>query len=258
MAISLSSLQRGAVQKPPRILVYGVSGIGKTTLATSALNPVVIQTEDGLGTIDVQSFPLAKSYTDVMDALASLATEAHDLKTLVVDSLDWMEPLVWAHACTRNGWPNIEHPGYGKGYVEALILWREYIDAINYLRDTVGMTVVQIAHTNIKRFDSPESEPYDRYEIKLHKTANALVQEHSDVVLFANYRIATTKADAGFNKKITRAIGSGERVLYTQERPAFLAKNRYGMPESMPMAWANVAAAIPYFQQSGDETATKE
>ena len=57
-------------------------------------------------------------------------------------------------------------------------------------------------------------------------------------MLFANYRISTVKSDVGFNRKVTRALGSGERLLHTAERPAFLAKNRYALPETLPMSWA--------------------
>jgi hypothetical protein len=159
--------------------------------------------------------------------------------------VDWLEPLVWAKACRDNGWHSIEDAGYGKGYVAALNLWRQYIDGLNALRDDRGMTVVQIAHTDIKRFDSPEHDPYDRYVIKLHARAAALLQEHSDVVLFANYRISTVKADVGFNKKVSRAVGSGERVIHTVERPAFLAKNRYDLPDTLPLEWSAFAQVMP-------------
>mgnify|MGYP000007533672 FL=1 len=71
------------------------------------------------------------------------------------------------------------------------------------------------------------------------------MQEHSDIVLFANYRISTVKADVGFNKKVNRAMGSGERVIHTAERPAFLAKNRYGLPETLPLDWQSFAQAMP-------------
>jgi hypothetical protein len=190
-------------------------------------------------------FPLARTFEEVIEALAALYTEDHDFKTLVIDSVDWLEPLVWAKACRDNGWNSIEDPGYGKGYIAALNLWRQYIDGLNALRDDRAMTVIQIAHTDIKRFDSPEHDPYDRYVIKLHARAAALLQEHSDGVLFANYRISTVKADVGFNKKINRALGSGDRVLYTAERPAFLAKNRYGLPEILPLDWTAFAQAMP-------------
>lgn len=245
MAMSLNQLTRANQPKPPRILIHGVAGVGKTTFAAEANAPVFVQTEDGLGTLAANHFPLARTLEEVMDALASLYTEAHDFKTIVVDSADWLEPLIWNKACRDNGWASIEDAGYGKGYVAALSLWRQYIDGLNALRDDRGMTVVQIAHTDIKRFDSPEHDPYDRYVIKLHNRAAALLQEHSDIVLFANYRISTVKADVGFNKKVNRALGSGERVIHTAERPAFLAKNRYGLPETLSLDWQAFAKAMP-------------
>ena len=245
MAISLSQLNRTNVPKPPRILIHGVAGVGKTTFASESRSPVFVQTEDGLGTLAATSFPLARTFEEVMGALAALYTEEHEHGTVVIDSVDWLEPLIWNKACRDNGWNSIEDPGYGRGYIAALALWRQYIDGLNALRDERSMTVVQIAHTDIKRFDSPEHDPYDRYVIKLHARAAALLQEHSDVVLFANYRISTVKAEVGFNKKVNRAMGSGERVIHTAERPAFLAKNRYGLPETLPLAWDAFAQAMP-------------
>jgi hypothetical protein len=246
MAISLASLNRVSAPKPPRILIHGVHGVGKSTFAAGASDPVFILTEDGLGTLDVPHFPLARTFDEVMQALASLYSEEHGFRTLVVDSVDWLEPLVHARVCKDQGWGSIEDAGYGKGYVAAVDLWRQYLEGLNALRDDKGMAIVQIAHTDIKRFDSPESEPYDRYIIKLHSKASALLQEHSDIVLFANYRVSTIKSDVGFNKKVTRALGSGERLLHTAERPAFLAKNRYALPETLPMSWAALTEAMPH------------
>ena len=173
MAMSLNQLTRANQPKPPRILIHGVAGVGNTTFAAEANQPVFVQTEDGLGTLSSSHFPLARAYEDVIDALAALYTEPHDFKTVVIDSVDWLEPLVWGKACRDNGWASIEEPGYGRGYVAALNLWRQYIDGLNALRDDRGMTVVQIAHTDIKRFDRPEHDPYDRYVIKLHTRAAA-------------------------------------------------------------------------------------
>lgn len=250
MAISLASLQTSNTLRPPRILMHGVHGVGKTTFAAGADAPVVIMTEDGLGMLKAPHFPLATNYTDVSGALDALLNEDHQYRTVVIDSVDWLEPLVWAETCRRNGWASIEAPGFGKGYAEALTVWREYLDKLNALRDHRGMAIVQIAHTDIKRFDSPEHEPYDRYVIKLQARAAALLQEHSDVVLFANYRMSIAKADVGFNKKVARALGSGERVLHTAERPAFLAKNRYGLPDTLPLDWKAFVAAMPQPEQS--------
>jgi hypothetical protein len=113
MAISLASLNRMTALKPPRILIHGVHGVGKTTFAAGAPDPVFLLTEDGLGTLDVPHFPLARTFDEVMQALAALYTEEHAFRTLVVDSVDWLEPLIHARVCKDQGWSSIEDAGYG-------------------------------------------------------------------------------------------------------------------------------------------------
>lgn len=253
MAISLASLRCSTSLTPPRLLLYGVAGVGKTLWSTSSPNPVVIQTEDGLGSINAPTFGLLRSFDEVMEAVACLYTESHDYQTVVLDSLDWLEPLIWQHTAQLHNQPDIESFGYGKGYLAALDTWRSLLDGLNALRDERGMGVILIAHAEIKRFDSPETEPYDRYQPKLHSRASALVQEHVDAVLFANYRITTLKSDVGFNKKVVRGVSGGDRLLHTAERPAFLAKNRFGMPETLPLAWSELAACIPFYANATPE-----
>lgn len=247
---------------PPRILIYGPQGIGKSTFVSNSMNPVLIQTEDGLGKLDIPAYPLASSYTDVMTSLTELATVDHSFNTIAIDSADWLEPLIWKQVALEAGKKTIEDIGYGKGYVLALDLWREYIEALNYLRDAKNMTVIQTAHAHIKKFDNPETESYDRYEIKLHKAASALLLEHSDIVMFANYYVGVTKDGAGLKER-KRAVGSGERILYTEERPAAVAKNRYGLPSEIPFDlngnyWGVIAQHVPFYSVNNDTNETAQ
>ena len=244
-SFSLRDIATQVSPKPPRILMHGVAGVGKTTFAAQALNPVFVITEDGLGVHSYAHFPLARSFDQVLGALATLWREPHSYRTVVIDSLDWLEPLIWKKVCEEKGWGSIEDPGYGKGYMVALNLWRDYVEGLNALRNDRDMTVVQLSHTDIRRFESPEHDPYDRYQVKLHARTAALVQEHADVVLFANYRVTTTRAETGFNKVATRAIGTGERLMHTSERPSYMAKNRYALPATLPLGWSALADAMP-------------
>ena len=244
MSISLSSIKKTGEVAPPRVIVYGVHGIGKSTFASKAPSPVFIQTENGLSGIKADAFPLAKSFNDVVESLRTLYKEEHDFKTLVLDSLDWTEHLVWEHAAKSHGKENIEDFGYGKGYVIALDYWRQLIDGFNALRDKKGMSIVITAHCEVKRFDAPDSEPFDRYQPKMHKASSAMFQEWCDVLGFANYKVHTKESDVGFNQKRTRAIGTGERLFHTAERPAYLAKSRYAIPETMPLDWKAFAQSL--------------
>ena len=243
MAINLASLKKNA-PKAPRIIIHGAPGVGKTTFACSAPNPVIIRTEDGLGVLNVEAFPLAESYQDVIDAIGALYTEDHQYQTLVLDSLDWLEPLIWQKVCADNKVASIEALGYGKGYVEALYHWRTFFDGITALRDHKSMLVIMTAHSEVKRVEDPTLPAYDRHDIKLHKRASALADEFSDVILYATLSTKTVSEDQGFGNKRVRAVSTGDRLMHTAGQPAFLAKSRFPIPSPLPLEWDALAEAI--------------
>jgi hypothetical protein len=241
MVFDLKSIKKNTSFAAPRVLVYGVEGIGKSTFAAGAPSPVFIQTEDGLGSLAVDHFPVANKVSDVLDAISTLFDGGHDFKTVVIDSLDWLETLIWRDIEAKYDAKDL---AYGKGAMIAADKWREILDGLTALRNDRGMAVILIAHTEIKRFDSPETEPYDRYQPKLQARSSALVREWCDAVLFANYKTLIKKDDVGFNKTVSRGITNGERLLFTSERPAYMAKNRYSLPESIPLSWEAFESAI--------------
>jgi len=239
----LESIVKGKETKPPRLMLYGGEGIGKSTFGASAPSPIFLQTEDGLGEIDCQKFPLAKSLQDVHAALSALAEEKHEFQTMAIDSLDWLERLVFDEVCREFGVKNIEKAdgGFGRGYTHALTHWRKILNALERLRDEKGMACILIAHAKVERYEDPESSAYDRYLPRLHKHACALICEWVDAVLFATRRFRTQKEDAGFNRErsIATPIGSegGERIIRTIGGPACIAKNRYNLPHELPLSW---------------------
>ena len=244
MAFSLESIAPTRSTLPPRVLVYGVPGIGKSTFGASLPSPIFIQAESGLGSIDTASFPLATSFDDVVAQLGVLYQEQHEYRSVVIDTADALERLIQAKVCADHQANSVEDIPYGKAHVFALNYWQQLLQMLDALRNDKNMLVVFLCHSAIKKFNSPLVESYDKYELALHKNATALLIEWLDILGFANYQVFTKSEEAGFNKKITKAIGQGIRRLHLAERPAFLAKNRYALPDEIDFSWSELSSLI--------------
>lgn len=256
MALSLNNLVRKRSEKPPVCVFYGPPGIGKTSFAAEFPSPIFIQTEDGTGNLEITSFSerALTSAKEVDEAIELLLNEPHDFKTVVLDSLDWFEPLLWAATCKRNGWKSLDEPGYGKGYNALEVDWRYFLSRMTSLRDERGMTVIMLAHEQIVSFADPARDSYDRYQLRLHKKTAPMVVESADVVGFLNYVTLIRKESGGFGKETAKATGGGQRVLNLAERPAFTAKNRFDLPDqiliSKGQGYAALAPYLPGHRQS--------
>lgn len=246
--VSLASVTSKPNRSPLRVLLYGVEGVGKTTFAAGAPSPVFIGPEDGIprSVGAVAHFPAPDggwSWLDVLDAVRALAAPGHDYQTLVIDTLDWLEPLLWRHVCETSGASTIEEVGggYGRGYTAAIDGWRSLLVEFEQLRRVRGMAVVMLAHSLVKKFNNPTGEDYDRHELKLNAKAAALWREWPDAVLFACHDDVASKDT---RTKRVRGVSSGARIMRTVHHAAYDAKNRFALPEELPLAWDDFAAAV--------------
>ncbi len=230
----LAAVKRGVQKRPLRMVLYGVEGVGKTLFASNAPSPIFLGSEDGFGTIDAARFPAPQSWSDVRAAVADLATQQHEYKTLVIDTADWVEPLVFADICARAGKASVEAFGFGKGYIIAVDEgWRPLLGQLEEL-GRKGMHVVVLAHAKSENHQPPDADAYERWTLKIDKRAAGLLKEWCDTLLFANW------SGGGVDKsgKKARAIGERYRALYTESSSgAFEAKNRFGLPSVLPLDW---------------------
>lgn len=235
--MTLASVTRGREQLPIRVLVYGPEGVGKTTWAAESPDPIFICEAGGSSQLDVARFP-ARTWPEILDAIDTLATEAHEYKTLVLDTLDWAELLCWQEICANAKEDSIEAFGYGKGYAMALEQWRILMAKIErvWLR---GMGVILVGHMQIRPYKNPEGPDYDRFSLKLHDKAAGFIKGWCDTVLYARpMELAHEK-----NKRV-RGVSTGERVMHTSRTAVYDAKNRYDLPDTIPLDWDTFARAV--------------
>jgi AAA domain len=249
MTVSISDVVSGPSTRSPRIIVLGQEKIGKSTFSAEAPSPVFIPIigEEGIDSLGVERFPVAEDLEGLLGILRVLAREDHDFKTVVVDSVSALEPLIWEHLCQDRGWKSIEAPGYGKGYVEALSYWRKLTRALDYLRTERGMSSILIGHVRVKTVSDPRVEPFDAFVADIHDKAAMLIYRWADSILFANRKLMTSKSSGSFGKTNMRALGTDERLLCTQGRPFHPGGGRgvYGqLPYELPLSWAAFEKAI--------------
>lgn len=233
-------IERGVSRGAVRTTLYGTEGIGKTTLAAKWPNPVILDTEDGTRQIDCARVR-CPDWMTLHGALVELGGDPQGFETVVVDSVDWAERLIIEAMLKRDDKKSIEDYGFGKGFVKLAEQFGKLLSLLDGMIDR-GVHVVLVGHSVVKRQTPPDmDEGFDRFELKLSKQVGPLVKEWSDLLLFANYRTTLVEGTDGR----TRAKGGKERVIHAERCAAWDAKNRFGLPASMPMEWESIGHLFP-------------
>ena len=233
----LDLIKYGKSVDAPRIVLYGMEGIGKSTFAANFPNPIFIQTEDGLSNIDCAKFPLAETADEAFEYVDALDSQANDFQTIVIDSLDWLERLIWDAVARDEKVTSIEKIGYGKGYTMALTYWRKFLDVLTSLHNK-NKIVLMLAHAVAEDYSDPEVSSLKRFTPRLHKTARSLVAEYVDVILLATRQFGAAKGDQ-----------NNPRIVRTEASPFQVAKSRYQIPAELPLDANAVLTAIRHAQQ---------
>lgn len=236
MAIDLKSLSKPRADRPIIATLFGDGGMGKTTLAAMFPKPVFIRTEDGTASLvghdDALLFPLAASSQDVLDGIEALATQDHDRRTLVIDSITQLATMIEAEIVAADPKAksiNQAGGGYGAGYsaaAEKHRMIREWAGTLAYER---GMNVIFIGHADTETLDLPDMDAYARYTVRMHKKSIPHYTDNVDLVGFIRLK-TRTRGDG--DKK--RAISTGEREIICYPQASNVSKNRFGISEPIP------------------------
>ena len=232
MSISLESISNSKRIRAPRIVLLGTSGIGKSEFCSESESPIFVpvEGEEGIDALDVKSFPVIKSYDEVMEAIGALYSGDHPHQTLVLDSVSALAPMVDAAAMQKENVATkaLLGGGYGRQWDTIKALWTDLLSGVDALRDEKGIATVLIGHVKIKSSREPETESFDQWVFDVDSQVSELLIRWSDATLFMNSKTTITKKDGGFGKKekIALDITGGTRYLFTGRSPTYPAKTR--------------------------------
>lgn len=231
------NITRGKMPGGKKFIIYGVEGIGKTTLAARFPDPVFIDTEDSTKEMDVRRFDKPTSWQMLLQEVDYIRANPHQCRTLVIDTADWAEKLEIEDLCARMKWDGLEASGYGRGYQYSAEEFGKLLDKLSDVAAR-GVNVVLTAHAWLRKIELPEElGAYDHWEMKTTKKVAPMLREWADNVLFANYKTVVVNVDGKGTQKGRNKAQGGKRVLYTSHNPCWDAKNRLGMPEEMELSW---------------------
>ena len=233
-------ISAGKIERTQKCVIYGCEGIGKSTFASLFPNPLFADLESGTAHINASRIDGINTWEDLLNAVDELSKERGEFKSFILDTADWAERLCIAYLCRKYKKAGIEEFGYGKGWQYLAEEFAILLGKLTSLQNS-GMHIVVLAHSMIRKLELPEETgTYDHYELKCSKTVSPLIKEWSDGLLFANYRTTIQTSADGKGK----AIGGKERVLYTEHTAFCDAKNRWGLPATLPMKFESIASVF--------------
>lgn len=250
----------GGEHEGEKILLYGPSGMGKTTLATMLPNPIFIGLDDGARRIRnpktgaaVQAIQGVESFSDLRDALHQRDLFAPG-STLVLDTITRAEALAEGHAIATvpvndkgKMASNLESYGFGKGYKHIQDQMRLLLaDFEPLVRAGVHVCLLaqqsQATVANLEGIDYLEDGPKlsndKRYNVRtdvLEWVDHALRIGHTNVTVSVN----------DMEQRVGRVSGETTRAVFTAKQLHFVAKNRVQPVGSCP--------PIVQFNEPGDD-----
>jgi len=219
-------------------MVYGVDGMGKTTLAMLLNDPVFIGVDNGGGIMrhpvtgkKLKAVNNIEDYQDIRDALHSNVFDGHS--DIVIDTITdvarWQVPWLLGNVKKEKGAiaVNLEDYGWHKGYRHWFEAMELLLNDLNYWVHR-GKNVVLLAQSTGTRMTNEQGEDYkkvtpDLYHDDKHSILNLVMQWCDNI-----FRINYTNLVVNKTKKVT---SNDERAVYIHGRAEFAAKSKTIGPE---------------------------
>lgn len=236
------TIHKGRKPRARRVLVYGENGVGKSSFAAQWPEPIFLNLEDGVGDLDVASTDLIRSLDQFKEAM--VAASSDDFGTVVVDTVDWLEKLVFQDVARAAGKKTVEDIGFGRGYQAVERAWQDLFVGFDWLIGK-GKHVLFTCHEVKLKFENPEGDSYNYWKPSLNEKGSGVLSEWCDEVFFLRFRTSTVQKTEAFNNKRALGVGGKERYICTTKSAAYEAKNRLGLPDEIQPSFDAIKPFLP-------------
>ena len=254
--ITLDSIIKGVESVPLVTVLTGKEAVGKTKTACDADGVMMLDFEHGAEMYDVTKIPLYGQdieFTDCMDSLRLIYANHKKLgvKTVVVDSMDWVQKIIHKEVCKRKNVDSIDEVKFGAAYSVAASLAQDFINALDSLRH-FGIEIIIICHTAIVKIDEPILDMYEVYDLKLDRLIRNSIKEWASVIAFCEFETRTHAKGERWGQKMYKAVSSGDRIMHTIPKAGFVAKSRIPIPSPLPLDWKVFTDEINKARKKGE------
>lgn len=221
------NILKGQTLTAPKLMLYGLSGVGKSSLAAKLKNPIFLDFEGGLNYLGVdrtaQYLNLDEFYEDLAELWHKADAGKREYDTIVIDSVDWLVRKIIEKAAGINK-ANLEmtlnksNGGYGNGkavlenHIRAKLL--PMLVALN----KQGYSICLVAHADRKTLMDEDGVDTDRVAPKIDVNTMNIFVEWCDNVFYL------------------KKNADGERVLVLDGDNNILAKNRLQLTGEVKLA----------------------
>lgn len=217
---------KGIQEVAPKVMIYGMAGVGKSYLAATLPDALFLDIEGGLSFLDVAKTPVATADELMADLLELYKAPKQEYKYIVIDSVDWLISLFAAKVSGSGQGKTLEslmesatqtlnkaQGGYGNGKLVLQNYVKDVLIRFLNLLNRKGYGIILISHADRKTLLDSDGTNIERLAPKMDLNSMGTFVEYVDNLFYIK------KDDDGI------------RHLVVNPTDIITAKNRIGIQE---------------------------